>query len=63
MKSAILIFFLLIGSVAGNTQNINLLNGKYVDQNGTVFSGTYNQKYENGMIKAEFTVSTGELEG
>jgi antitoxin component YwqK of YwqJK toxin-antitoxin module len=54
MKRSILLLFLLLFTVVGNTQKISYVNGTYVDERGASFTGTYTQKYESGITKAEF---------
>lgn len=63
MKRNLLLIALLLVSVIGNTQKVSYVNGAYVTESGSAYTGTFTEKFESGNTKAEFNIIKGQPEG
>lgn len=63
MKKALILLIAAISMVGAQAQTLNEKDGMYYNTDGTAFSGTIQEKHDNGVLKMTASVEEGLLQG
>ena len=63
MKKIMLLWISLIVFSGISAQQLNEKDGKYYNTDGSAFSGSIQEKYDNGIVKMTASVESGLLQG
>lgn len=63
MKKVGMIAVLMLIAFFSQAQNLSQVNGLYVDASGNAFTGIHKTHFENGTVKATYTIENGLMNG